>query len=374
MTSNNIFGYNYKVVSTRKDDITNSNLPISFIEYSDNRSQIILYDPAMNYNPSTETLSCANITASTVFNGNLNGKITVLDGSLLTGNQPLIFTADSPGSKEHMIYDSGLYFNPSTDTLTMQNAVANVDILAKGNLGTLNNLEVGGTGEISSSLEVGGTLEVAGAVTMTSTSAVQIPAGTTAQRPSGVNGMMRYNSTTGEYEVYKGGAWENIVKSPIFEYAQAQAPQFFTLTTGNATQITPLTVTITPKSTSAKVHINVSMFGEFGLEGLLFNHMVFFKRIVGATTTDLKNTSTGGAIAEGINCLTRTFAGVDNNSTPEAGSFSYVDEPNTTSAATYQVWMFANGNADFCLNRTYGGTIALAYEYGMSTMTATCYH
>jgi hypothetical protein len=116
------------------------------------------------------------------------------------------------------------------------------------------------------------------------------------------------------------------------------------------------------------------MFGEFGDEGLLFNHLIFLKRIVGATTTDLKNTSTAGAQAQGINCLTRTYAAADNNSTPEAGSFSYVDEPNTTSATTYQVWMFPNGTTSFCLNRVYGASTAIAYEYGMSTITATCYH
>ena len=41
----------------------------------------------------------------------------------------------------------------------------------------------------------------------TSTGAVTIPAGTTNNRPTGVNGMIRYNSSTANLEAYVGGAW-----------------------------------------------------------------------------------------------------------------------------------------------------------------------
>jgi hypothetical protein len=42
---------------------------------------------------------------------------------------------------------------------------------------------------------------------LTSTGAVKIPAGTTNNRPTGVNGMIRYNSSTANLEAYIGGAW-----------------------------------------------------------------------------------------------------------------------------------------------------------------------
>ena len=43
------------------------------------------------------------------------------------------------------------------------------------------------------------------------TSAIQLPAGTTAQRPGvPVNGMLRYNSETNNLEAYISGAWANI--------------------------------------------------------------------------------------------------------------------------------------------------------------------
>jgi hypothetical protein len=56
-----------------------------------------------------------------------------------------------------------------------------------------------------------GTTSPAVSLDLTSTTdAVAMPSGTTAQRPTGVNGQIRYNATTGEFEGYAGGAWGSI--------------------------------------------------------------------------------------------------------------------------------------------------------------------
>ena len=41
-------------------------------------------------------------------------------------------------------------------------------------------------------------------------SGITIPNVTTAQRPSGVNGQLIYNTTTSTYQVYNGSAWGNV--------------------------------------------------------------------------------------------------------------------------------------------------------------------
>ena len=47
------------------------------------------------------------------------------------------------------------------------------------------------------------------------TTAIQLPAGTTAQEPAeGVNGMMRYDSTTNKLMAYINGVWEAIAVVP----------------------------------------------------------------------------------------------------------------------------------------------------------------
>jgi hypothetical protein len=45
------------------------------------------------------------------------------------------------------------------------------------------------------------------------TNSALLPVGTTGQRPTGVNGMMRYNSTVGAIEGYIGGAWASILST-----------------------------------------------------------------------------------------------------------------------------------------------------------------
>jgi hypothetical protein len=44
----------------------------------------------------------------------------------------------------------------------------------------------------------------------TSTGAIILPSGDTNARPTGVNGMMRYNSNTSKIEVFVASAWANV--------------------------------------------------------------------------------------------------------------------------------------------------------------------
>lgn len=50
----------------------------------------------------------------------------------------------------------------------------------------------------------------------TSTGAVQVPVGTTAQQPAGANGKIRYNSTTGKYEGYSGSTYNSFIDTSSF--------------------------------------------------------------------------------------------------------------------------------------------------------------
>lgn len=70
-----------------------------------------------------------------------------------------------------------------------------------GNL-DLNSNNITGTGNVNFT----GTLTATDAA-FTGTGAVDLPAGTTAQRPTPSNGMIRYNSDDGQFEGYAAGAW-----------------------------------------------------------------------------------------------------------------------------------------------------------------------
>lgn len=70
--------------------------------------------------------------------------------------------------------------------------------------GTINNAAIGGTTPLTGAFT---TLSASGQVTFSGTGATTINAGTTAQRPTGVTGMFRFNATLGKFEGYNGSAW-----------------------------------------------------------------------------------------------------------------------------------------------------------------------
>jgi hypothetical protein len=90
-----------------------------------------------------------------------------------------------------------------------------------------------------------------GNVTMLSTGFALIPAGTTAQRPvSPVNGQIRYNTTTAQFEGYQGGEWGQLGGGAtggggdeVFVENGVTVTTNYTLSTGkNAESVGPITV------------------------------------------------------------------------------------------------------------------------------------
>jgi hypothetical protein len=104
----------------------------------------------------------------------------------------------------------------------LANPVANSDAATKfyvdsatGNIGNIGNLTVSNT-TISTSLANGNitlTATGTGIVTVSGTAAVNIPAGSTAQRPAAGNvaGSLRFNTDNLRLEVYDGSEWDQVV-------------------------------------------------------------------------------------------------------------------------------------------------------------------
>jgi hypothetical protein len=123
----------------------------------------------------------------------------------------------------------------------------------------------------------------------TSTGAITVPVGTTAQRPTPVNGMMRYNSNVAVFEVYANNVWAaaNVTPAPTNTVApvisgSAVVGQNLTSTTGtwsgspsayfyqwraNSTAISNATAnvfTLTSTQTGANITCNVTAFNVAG--------------------------------------------------------------------------------------------------------------
>jgi len=89
--------------------------------------------------------------------------------------------------------------------------------------------------------------------------AVVLPAGTTAQRPSGTSGSIRYNTTTGQFEGYTASAWGSIGggatgggNDTVFFLNANTVTANYTIATGyNALSAGPITI-------NANVTVNIS--------------------------------------------------------------------------------------------------------------------
>ena len=135
--------------------------------------------------------------------------------------------------------------------------------------------------------------------------------------------------------------------------------------------VTPMNVSITPVSTSSKIKIDVSMMGEF-TNYLPHNTMFWLKRTVDGATTNLRAPSGQTNNALGIAAATTTYHN-NNDSTPEHLSFVYFDEPNTTSAVTYQLTMTNGSTSGFRwrINQNSNTSGTGDYERGISCISAT---
>jgi len=102
------------------------------------------------------------------------------------------------------------------------------------NVSALNGIPVGNTTASSGAFT---TLTASSDPTFTSTGAVQLPSGTTAQQPTGVAGKLRFNTTTSQFEGYNGTTWASVGGAAISNdtaTASYEYPLFASATTGTA--------------------------------------------------------------------------------------------------------------------------------------------
>ena len=199
---------------------------------------------------SANTISTTPANTDLVLSANGTGKISVpisnveLDQNLSVGG---ILTVDGTANLQNTTITGQLTqvgnLSASGNFVTSGNAVVTGNIVSSGYLqlpqitvsgntistttaNTDLNLTPNGTGKvviqdlafsantiesISSNTDITLTPQGTGGVVINGTSAVKIPVGTTAQRPSpAANGMIRYNSDLSKYEAYSNGLWLQI--------------------------------------------------------------------------------------------------------------------------------------------------------------------
>jgi hypothetical protein len=88
------------------------------------------------------------------------------------------------------------------DSMSTAEGLENVPGASNGELYTTRKVRIGSNVAPTANLDIEGTLKVSGFVGTSETGALSLPSGTTAQKPTGVAGMIRFNTEISELEYY----------------------------------------------------------------------------------------------------------------------------------------------------------------------------
>tara|TARA_R100000734_G_C3263882_1_gene61761 strand:+ start:70 stop:645 length:576 start_codon:yes stop_codon:yes gene_type:complete len=152
-------------------------------------------------------------------------------------------------------------------------------------------------------------------------------------------------------------------KGSILQVLQTLKTDTFTTTSYTFTDVTGLSIAITPSSTSSKILVQVHL-GFVGGDSVSYSH---FQLVRGSTAIGI------GTTASGSNQSNIGFGANWNSPTVYSGenaSFQLLDSPNTTSATTYKLQMrSAYASKSVYVNRTHHNGDEVYHGRSASTIT-----
>lgn len=203
-----------------------------------------------------QTLTNKTLTSPTINGGAYSGTFSggyTLSGAVTFSNatSPIITAKLGPNSTQQhtlpAVVSDTVALIAAAQTLTNKTLTSPAINTATIAGGTINNAPIGGTTAAAGAFT---TLTANGLVTFTSTGALGINAGTTAQRPTPATGYFRFNTTLGKFEGYTGTAWGSVgggatgggADEVFFENSKTVTADY-TITTGkNAMSAGPITI------------------------------------------------------------------------------------------------------------------------------------
>ena len=175
-------------------------------------------------------------TATTVripFAAGISSTLVTDSSSVSTGS---IITAGGVGIAKALYVGTTLTVTGSS---TFTGAIA-VDSVTDSSSTTTGSIQTDGGLGVAKAAYIGTTLNVAGLASFTATSAVLLAKGTTGERPSPTSGMLRFNTTTTEFEGYNGTAWSSVGGAALSNDTSTATnvfPLFANATTGTASTL-----------------------------------------------------------------------------------------------------------------------------------------
>jgi hypothetical protein len=260
-------------------------------------------------NAASSTIDALTVVTSATLSYGTANQVQFLNGSkVLTGSSGLTWDGTSLTASN---YVSAGNITINTNKFTVAGATGNTLI---GGTATVNSLTsgrvtfAGASGLLSdnanltwngTTLAVTGTAAVTGALTasldstFSSTGALTISKGTTGERPSPISGMLRFNTTSAEFEGYNGTAWASVGGAALSN------------DTSTATNVFPLFANATSGTASTLFTSNAKLLykpstGEFQASELVATNGLF----VNATSIAASYTIASGFNAQCVGPVT----------------------------------------------------------------------
>lgn len=403
--NSNTLGFRNDLVGTRKAT-DNNDYNIGFVEYEDNRNQIVKYNPDLNYNPATQTLTVPNLTA------NITPQKTTWSYS--QQDQKEMYCTQTYGSNVNTPYPiSSLRasINPEGTKSIKINVMITCEFIVSTNnynsMFYLNRYTDPDKGNLTTPLRSSNPLPGSDPVAL----GIAVPTITYFYEDNTTMEVCRYTyidtppftfsstiPTELKYEVMineniprgltlnqviansgsaekEAGCSSIIVEEINHDFEKTQTDALYTIAGylesgeyGYWHTFSPLNVNITPVKSSHRLKITCCIMGEFGSADP-HNAMFFLKRVIGSTTTYLRTSNPASYTGPlGIVCPRISYQ-LNNDTTPEGIFFEFVDDDhNTTNNITYTPMLVASSNVVFRLNSTANTAGASGRERGLSNI------
>ena len=205
--------------------------------------------------------------------------------------------------------------------------------------------------------------------------AVMVFAGTAARSSaiaSPETGMLTYrtdgtaDSGRAGFEFYNGSAYTKLIQSSgILQVVSTTKTDTFTSTSGTYTDITGLSVSITPSSTANKVLVLASVITCVDMD-----RSCFVQLVRGSTAIAIGDAAGSRIRVTSFGTTGATDAGFVNVGTPH--NINFLDSPNTTSSTTYKIQALVNVSSPstFYVNRFGSDLDSSTRARAVSTITA----
>ena len=139
-------------------------------------------------------------------------------------------------------------------------------------------------------------------------------------------GQYAYLESTNATQFYDGAAWQAVTGGKVAQVVSTTKTDTFSASTNNTfTDITGLSVSITPSSATSKILVTASVIGSATSDGV--------------ANVQLIRGSTAICIGDAASTRPRATTSTDSNSLNQAvpASINFLDSPATTSATTYKL-------------------------------------